>query len=67
MVVRNIARWLRDEEASSEVVNFALTVGRRSCRRGYLATVAAFWPHNDAQYCRPLRAAEQRFSTSIVT
>ena len=29
-----------------------------------LVTLAAFWPHNDAQRCRLLRTSEQHFSRS---
>jgi hypothetical protein len=64
-MAHRIARWLRDEDAWSEVVNYALTVGRRSRRRGCLATLAAFWPHKDAQRCRLLRiTAAARLSPS---
>jgi hypothetical protein len=45
-------------------VNIALTVGQRSSWRGLLASLAAFWPHKDAQRCRLLRISEYRFDRS---
>jgi hypothetical protein len=63
-----IASRLRDEDASSEVVSFALTVGRRSSWRGCLAPLwpDAFWPHKDAQRCRLLLINECGFGRSAV-
>jgi len=63
LVVHTVT-WLRDEEASSEVVSFALTVGRRSSWRCCLAALATFWPHKDAQRCRLLRTSEYRLGRS---
>jgi hypothetical protein len=41
--------WLRDEEASSEVVNWVLTLADDRADVVCLAALAAFfWPHKDA-------------------
>jgi hypothetical protein len=47
-------------------VNIALTVGRGPSWRGLLASLAAIWPHKDAQRCHLLRINEYRFGRSAV-
>ena len=47
-------------------VNNALTVGQRSNWYGLPTSLAAFWPHKDAQRCRLLRINEYRLGRSAV-
>jgi hypothetical protein len=47
-------------------VKWLLTVKERSSWPRHPATVAAFWPHEDAQRCHLLRISEQNFSRSAM-
>ena len=56
MAGRTLRNWYHRRptasEAVSPAVNYVLTVDERSDRGEYLAALAAFWPHKDAQCCR---------------
>lgn len=58
------ASWLETISKQGQIVKYVLTVKGRSGWRRRSATLAAFWPHNDAQCRHSLRISEQCFSRS---